>query len=86
MDGGAWWAIVHGVAKSRTRLSNLILIIQVGTNHCGIKSSCDLILNQTSIFSCHITVVADLWKCHLSFITIFKLVIGLSVRVYYLMH
>ena len=22
MDGGAWWAIVHRVAKSRTRLSN----------------------------------------------------------------
>ena len=22
MDGGAWWAIVHGVAKSRTRLRN----------------------------------------------------------------
>ena len=22
MDGGAWWAIVHGVAKSWTRLSN----------------------------------------------------------------
>ena len=22
MDGGAWYAIVHGVAKSRTRLSN----------------------------------------------------------------
>ena len=22
MDGGAWWASVHGVAKSRTRLSN----------------------------------------------------------------
>ena len=22
MDGGAWWAIVHGVAKSRARLSN----------------------------------------------------------------
>ena len=21
-DGGAWWAVVHGVAKSRTRLSN----------------------------------------------------------------
>ena len=21
MDGGAWWAIVHGVAKSQTRLS-----------------------------------------------------------------
>ena len=24
MDGGAWWAEVHGVAKSRTRLSNFI--------------------------------------------------------------
>ena len=22
MDGGAWWAAVHGVAKSRTLLSN----------------------------------------------------------------
>ena len=22
MDGGAWWAVVHGVAKSRTRLSD----------------------------------------------------------------
>ena len=22
MDGGAWWAVVHGVAKSRTGLSN----------------------------------------------------------------
>ena len=23
MNGGAWWATVHGVAKSRTRLSDL---------------------------------------------------------------
>ena len=23
MGGGAWWAAVHGVAKSRTRLSDL---------------------------------------------------------------
>ena len=22
MDGGGWWAAVHGVAKSQTRLSN----------------------------------------------------------------
>ena len=22
MDGGVWWATVHGVSKSRTRLSN----------------------------------------------------------------
>ena len=22
MDGGAWWSVVHGVVKSRTRLSD----------------------------------------------------------------
>ena len=25
MDGGPWWATVHGVAKSRTRLSDFTL-------------------------------------------------------------
>ena len=25
MDGGAWWAAVHGVAKSRTRLNDFAL-------------------------------------------------------------
>ena len=25
MDGGAWWATVHGVAKSRTRLRDVFL-------------------------------------------------------------
>ena len=28
MDGGAWWATVHGVAKSRTRLSDFTLRIK----------------------------------------------------------
>ena len=26
MDGGAWWATVHGVAKSRTRLSDFTFL------------------------------------------------------------
>ena len=26
MDGGAWWAAVHGVAKSRTHLSDFTFI------------------------------------------------------------
>ena len=26
MDGGAWWATVHGVAKSRTQLSDFTFI------------------------------------------------------------
>ena len=25
MGGGAWWAVVHGVTKSQTRLSDVIL-------------------------------------------------------------
>ena len=29
MDGGAWWAAVHGVAKSRTRLSDFIFTFHV---------------------------------------------------------
>ena len=28
MDGGAWWATVHGAAKSWTRLSNLTFTFQ----------------------------------------------------------
>ena len=27
MDGGAWWATVHGVAKSRTQLSDFTSLI-----------------------------------------------------------
>ena len=28
MDGGAWWAAVHGVAKGQTRLSDFIFTFQ----------------------------------------------------------
>ena len=29
MDGGAWWAAVHGVAKSRTRLSDFTFTFHI---------------------------------------------------------
>ena len=32
MEGGAWWAIVHGVAKGRTRLSDFYVS---GSNLCS---------------------------------------------------
>ena len=32
MDGRAWWATVHGVAKSRTRLSELTSLHFLGQN------------------------------------------------------
>ena len=31
MDGGAWWAAVHGVSKSQTRLSNFIFTFHFHT-------------------------------------------------------
>ena len=31
MDGGAWWATVHGVAKSQTRLSDFTVTFQIQT-------------------------------------------------------
>ena len=41
IDGGAWWAIVHGVAKSQTRLKRL-----------GIHGNSF----RTALLSCHIPV------------------------------
>ena len=37
MDGGAWWATVHGVAKSQTQLSNFThsLTLKVATKIAG---------------------------------------------------
>ena len=36
MDGGAWWATVHGVTKSRTRLSDFtsLLFHVIMTSQC----------------------------------------------------
>ena len=31
MDGGAWWAAVHGIAKSQTRLSDFPFIFHFHT-------------------------------------------------------
>ena len=47
MDGGAWWATVHGVAKSRTRLSDFTYTYtllskykkQVGGLGCSVTKS-----------------------------------------------
>ena len=34
MDGGAWWATVHGVAKSRMRLNDFSLFRAIFTKQC----------------------------------------------------
>ena len=38
MDGGAWWAAVHGVAKSRTRLSDFTFAFTVLTARAWVQS------------------------------------------------
>ena len=35
MDGGAWWAGVHGVAKSRTRLSDFTFTFHFSLSYIG---------------------------------------------------
>ena len=32
MDGGAWWATVHGIAKSQTQLSDFTFTFHLGTS------------------------------------------------------
>ena len=47
MDGGAWWATVHGVAKSRTRLSDFTFTLK--SIHCGgqvDKMTCAIVVGQ----------------------------------------
>ena len=62
MDGGAWWAAVHGVAKSRTRLKRLSssssrlpclpLSPGVCSNSCSLSWWCyPTILSSATLFS-----------------------------------
>ena len=45
MDGGAWWATVHGVAESRTRLSDFTFHLAAAgeqwgwlLSYCGVQA------------------------------------------------
>ena len=45
MDGGAWLATVHGVAKSRTRLSDFTIYlfrIRAGSEGSGLSNGCQV--------------------------------------------
>ena len=44
MDGGAWWATVHGVAKSWTRLSNFTFTFKLYRSTCSDVKSMKLLL------------------------------------------
>ena len=58
MDGGAWWAAVHGVAKSRTRLSNFTFTFH---SHALEKETA----THSSIFAWRIPGTRSLVGCRL---------------------
>ena len=76
MDGGAWWAIVHGVAKSRKRLSvltNFLYDVLVGSS-CSPKDSQESSsapqfktissLALSFLYGPTLTSIHDYWKSH----------------------
>ena len=46
MERGTWWATVHGVAKSQTRLSNFHFFSLQGTNLLGTAKNKKKILKE----------------------------------------
>ena len=66
MDGGAWWAAVHGVAKSRTRLSDFPFTFRF---HVLEKADVGNLISGSSAFSktsfeylkVHGSCIAEAW-------------------------
>ena len=53
MDGGAWWATVPGVAKSRTRVSDLTLTFTLNFVELFYLLSLEIFLNfLNNMFIC----------------------------------
>ena len=59
MDGGAWWATVHGVAKSQTRLSDFThSLAKARVNRtAGVKKNSNLDNAQNSVIHSYIIKV-----------------------------
>ena len=52
MDGGAWWTTVHGVAKSRTRLSDFTSLSKNRLHHTQASAmlcSCGLSIKSVEL-------------------------------------
>ena len=67
MDWGAWWATVHGVAKSRTRLSNFTFtfqaILELSTGHGLVGNEADeSVLQSVAINLQTYCPQGDRWK------------------------
>ena len=63
MDRGAWWATVHGVAKSQTRLNNFISFFFFYVNSCkwmplNLKSKAIISFSSNNEIQMHIILEA----------------------------
>ena len=58
MDGGAWWAVVHGVAKNRTRMSDFTFTLHF---HALGKE----MATHSSVLAWRIPGTGSLVGCHL---------------------
>ena len=58
MDGGAWWAAVHGVAKSQTRLSDFTFTFHFYTLEKEMAT-------HSSVLAWKIPGTGNLVGCHL---------------------
>ena len=54
MNRGAWWATVHGVAKSRTRLSDQHITFSLPVGHLGSPKYLILVFKNTEIHMKHL--------------------------------
>ena len=77
MDGGAWWAAVHEVAKSWTRLSDFTFsftfhcIMAVSLKHTStykmpiLKSSMTLHIQGVETQTIHLAIMSDMELIHI---------------------
>ena len=58
MDGGAWWATVHGVAKSRTRLTTSLSL------SCLCTLSHSVVPNSATPWTCTLNLLCMFFDLH----------------------
>ena len=64
--GGAWWATVHGVAKSRTRLSDFTFTFQLHVSEKEMAAHSSILawrIPETGAWWAAVYGVAQSWTC-----------------------
>ena len=75
MDGGAWWAAVHGIAKSWTRLSDFTFTFHF---HALEKE----MASDSSIFAWRIPGTGGAWRATIYGVTLALFKFGSAIFIY----